>query len=146
MIFKTTKGGGALTHSLGSNKKLTEADLAYEILQAQGIPMHYQSLVEEVLKRLGISQEAVRIAAALTQINMDTRFMFYGRGEWGLRVWESAKTPKRSSHVSLINKVSSDDDNKNDLEDSDGESVDEDLSETDEVFDDPDEGSHSEKW
>lgn len=38
--------------------------------------MYYQNLIEEVLRRLGIPQEAIRIAAALTQINLDTRFRF----------------------------------------------------------------------
>lgn len=146
MIFKTTKGGGVLTHSLSRNNKPTEADMAYEVLKAQGNPMHYQNLIEEVLQRLGISQEAIQIAAALTQINLDTRFTFYGRGEWGLRVWDSAKAQKRSSPVSVMNKASSDEDDKTDLEELDEESVEEDISETDEVLDESDEGSHREKW
>ena len=146
MIFKTTKGGGVVTHSLTSKDKSTEADIAYEVLKAQGNPMHYHNLIEEVLQRLGISQEAIRIAAALTQINLDTRFSFLGRGEWGLKVWETAKAPKRLAPISLISKTSSDEEDKSDLEELDEEALDEDALETDEVFDETDEGRRGEKW
>ena len=146
MIFKTTKGGGVLTHSLSKKDKPTEADIAFEVLKAQGNPMHYHNLIEEVLRRLGISQEAIRIAAALTQINLDTRFTFLGRGEWGLKVWEPAKTPKKLSPITLMNKASADEEDKSDLEELDEDALDEDASETDEVFDEADEGRRGEKW
>lgn len=134
-----------MTHSLTRKDKPTEADTAYEVLKAQGNPMHYQTLIEEVLRRLGISNEAIRIAAALTQINLDTRFTFLGRGEWGLKVWETTKIPKRQTPVSLINKASSDEDDKSDLE-LDEDALDEDALESDEVFDETDEGERGEKW
>ena len=108
--------------------------------------MHYHNLIEEVLRRLGISQEAIRIAAALTQINLDTRFTFLGRGEWGLKVWEPAKTPKKLSPITLMNKASADEEDKSDLEELDEDALDEDASETDEVFDEADEGRRGEKW
>jgi len=146
LIFKTTKGGGVVTHSLTSKDKSTEADIAYEVLKAQGNPMHYHNLIEEVLQRLGISQEAIRIAAALTQINLDTRFSFLGRGEWGLKVWETAKAPKRLAPISLISKTSSDEEDKSDPEELDEDALDEDALETDEVFDETDEGRRGEKW
>jgi len=135
-----------LTHSLSKKGKLTEADIAYEVLKSQGNPMHYHNLIEEVLRRLGISQEAIRIAAALTQINLDTRFTFLGRGEWGLKVWEPAKMPRRLSTVATINKASSDEDDKSDREELEEDTLDEDASETDEVFDEADEGRRGEKW
>ncbi|HEY8911436.1 MAG TPA: DNA-directed RNA polymerase subunit delta [Desulfosporosinus sp.] len=145
MIFKTTKGGGFLTHSLSSNKaKPTEADMAYEILKAQGNPMYYQGLIEEVLRRLGIPQEAIRIAAALTQINLDTRFSFLGRGEWGLKVWDPMKVPRRSQPVTLMTKSSSSDDKSDAEELDDLDSIDEDISDIDE--DESDEGLRREKW
>ena len=146
MIFKTTKGGGVLTHSLSKKDKQTEADIAYEVLKVQGNPMHYQTLIEEVLRRLGISQEAIRIAAALTQINIDTRFVFLGRGEWGLKVWETPKVHRRSASVALINKALANEAAK--TEELDENSLDEEISEsdTDEVFDEADEGQRGEKW
>ena len=146
MIFKTTKGGGVVTHSLTRKDKPTEADIAYEVLKAHGNPMHYHNLIEEVLLRLGISQEAIRIAAALTQINLDTRFSFLGRGEWGLKVWETAKIPKRQTPVSMMNKASSDEEDKLDSEELDEDALDDDALETDEVFDETDEGQRGEKW
>lgn len=146
MIFKTTKGGGVVTHSLTSKDKPTEADIAYEVLKAQGNPMHYHNLIEEVLRRLGISQEAIRIAAALTQINLDTRFTFLGRGEWGLKVWEPAKNPKRVAPISMINKASNDEEDKSDPEELDEDALEEEGLETDEVFDEADDGRRGEKW
>ncbi len=136
-----------MTHSLSKKDKPTEADIAYEVLKAQGNPMHYQNLIEQVLQRLGISQEAIRIAAALTQINLDTRFTFLGRGEWGLKVWEPSKTPRRLSSVAnLINKASSTDDETSDREELEDDSLDEDALETDEVFDETDQERRGEKW
>ncbi|MDQ7093002.1 DNA-directed RNA polymerase subunit delta [Desulfosporosinus sp. PR] len=148
MIFKKTKGGGALTHSLGKkNDKPTEADIAYEVLKAQGNPMHYHNLIEEVLKRLGISQEAVRIAEALTKINLDTRFTFLGRGEWGLKVWEPAKVSRRSSTITLMNKAADDDDKLDiDAEELEDDILDEDTLELDEGFEDAVEEPSEEKW
>ena len=143
MIFKTTKGGGVVTHSLTRKDKPTEADIAYEVLKVHGNPMHYHNLIEEVLQRLGISQEAIRIAAALTQINLDTRFSFLGRGQWGLKVWEAPKIPKRQAPISLVNKASSEEEDKSDSEELDD---DEDASESDGAFDETDEGQRGEKW
>jgi len=145
LIFKTTKGGGVVTHSLTRKDKPTEADIAYEVLKAHGNPMHYHNLIEEVLRRLGISQEAIRIAGALTQINLDTRFSFLGRGEWGLKVWEPAKIPRRLAPISLMNKALSDEEEL-DEEELDEEELDEEELETDEVFDETDEGRRGEKW
>ena len=136
-----------MTHSLTRNDKPTEADIAYEVLKAHGDPMHYHNLIEEVLLRLGISQEAIRIAAALTQINLDTRFTFHGRGEWGLKVWEAAKIPKRQAPTHLVNKTSSDEEDKTDSDELDEDVLeDEDDLETNEAFDETDEGQRGEKW
>jgi DNA-directed RNA polymerase subunit delta len=146
LIFKTTtKDGGVVSHSLTGKDKPTEADIAYEVLKAHGNPMHYHNLIEEVLERLGISQEAIRIAAALTQINLDTRFSFLGRGEWGLKVWEPTKIPKRLAPISLMNKASSDEEDKSDPEELEEDASEEDALEADEVFD-TDEGRRGEKW
>lgn len=135
-----------MSHSLSKNKP-TEADIAYEVLKAEGSPMHYQNLIEEVLKRLGVSQEAIRVAAALTQINLDTRFTFLGRGEWGLKVWEPAKMSRRAPAVSLLNKVSAaDEEDKIEIDDLEDDSLDEDLSDSDEAFDEGSEGQRGEKW
>ena len=145
LIFKTTKGGGFLTHSLSRTAKPTEADIAYEVLKDRGNPMHYQSLIEEVFRRVGIPQDALQIAAVLTQINLDTRFAFLGRGEWGLKVWESTKASRRSHSISLMPKSSlekgekSDSDELDDMESFDEEALDMDDDGIDEELPD-------EKW
>jgi DNA-directed RNA polymerase subunit delta len=145
LLFKTTKGGGILTHSLSKKPKPTEADVAYEVLKAQGNPMYYHGLIEEVLQRLGIPQEAIQIAEALTQINLDTRFSFLGKGEWGLKVWDPTKVPRRSPAVTLMTKSSSDEEDKSDPEELDDlDPLDEDTSETDE--EEADEELREEKW
>ncbi|HZK85930.1 MAG TPA: DNA-directed RNA polymerase subunit delta [Desulfosporosinus sp.] len=144
MIFKTTKGGGVVTHSLTRKDKPTEADVAYEVLKTHGEPLHYHKLIEEVLRNLGITQEPIRVAAALTQINLDTRFSFLGRSEWGLKVWETAKAPKRLIPISLVNKTSSNEDKSDSEEDEDA--IDEDALEVEEHFDETDEGQRGEKW
>ncbi|KLU67082.1 MULTISPECIES: DNA-directed RNA polymerase subunit delta [Desulfosporosinus] len=148
MIFKTTKGGGALSHSLSKKNKPTEADIAYEVLKAHGNPMHYQNLIDQVLQHLGISKEAVRIAEALTKINLDTRFTFLGRGEWGLKVWEPAKASRRSAAITLMNKPPVDDDDKLgvDAEDLEYDVLDEDPLELDEGFEETTETQSEEKW
>ena len=134
-----------MTHSLSKKAKPTEADIAYEILKAQGNPMYYHGLIEEVLRRLGIPQEAIRIAAALTQINLDTRFTFLGRGEWGLKVWDPMKVPRRSHSITLMTKASSDEEDKSDTEELEGlDSIDEDCLEID--GEEADEGLRGEKW
>ena len=134
-----------MTHSLSKKAKPTEADIAYEILKTKGNPMYYHGLIEEVLRRLGIPQEAIRIAAALTQINLDTRFSFLGQGEWGLKVWDQTKVPRRAHSVTSMTKASPDEEGKSDAEELDElDSIDEDASDLDE--DDDDEGQRVEKW
>lgn len=147
MIFKTTKGGGALTHSLSKKNKPTEADIAYEVLNTHGTPMYYQKLISEVLKRLGISPGAARIAEALTKINLDTRFVFLGQGEWGLRVWEPAKSSRRSAALTLMNKSSEEDERLDiDQEELEDELLEEETLELEETFEDPIEPQPEEKW
>ncbi|MGI6119876.1 MAG: DNA-directed RNA polymerase subunit delta [Desulfosporosinus sp.] len=116
-----------MTRSITRKHKLTEADIAYEVLKAHGQPMHYKTLIEEVLRRLDISPEAVRIAAALTQINLDARFSYLGRGEWGLRMWEPTKISKRLTPVTLMNKASTNEKEKLDPEKFDEDILDEDM-------------------
>ncbi|MHB1405080.1 MAG: DNA-directed RNA polymerase subunit delta, partial [Desulfitobacteriaceae bacterium] len=82
-----------MSQSFSQKPKPSEVDIVFEILHTQGRPQHYYNLVEEVLSRMGLSQEPQRIAAVLTQINLDSRFAYVGQGEWGLKAW----VPQRSS-------------------------------------------------
>jgi DNA-directed RNA polymerase subunit delta len=137
-----------LDHSLSRKDKLTETDMAYEVLKDQGNPMHYHSLIEEVFRRLGISPEAAKIAAVLTQINLDTRFMFLGRGEWGLKAWEPSKISKKASSAAATNKTVAEDEDKSEADelDEDEELLDEEALESEETFNDLDEEQIEEKW
>ncbi len=76
-------------------------DLAYRILLSNGQPMFYKELIEEVIRVKSRSQafaaanaNPARLVAEIhTEINMDNRFQFLGKGQWGLRRW----APKQAS-------------------------------------------------
>lgn len=146
-----------MTHLLNSRSKPTEADIALELLQAHGRPMHYQDLIGAVLGRLERVIDARQISSVLTQINLDTRFAYIGQGEWGLKAWVPARGARRLPTITLMNKtVAYDDDNdkdvledvRDDLEhDRDGD-VDDDSDdgrESDDFSDDTDE-SDDDSW
>lgn len=70
-------------------------DLAYRILLSNGQPMFYKDLIDEVIR---VKSQSEAFAAAIvnpgrliaeihTEINMDNRFQFLGKGQWGLRRW-----------------------------------------------------------
>lgn len=142
------KDGGAVTQSFSRKEKPTEADIAYETLKTQGSPMHYIKLTEEILRRLGIVKDAARIAAVLTQINLDTRFSYSGRGEWSLKEWEAVQGAKRPTPVAELNKETADEEDGAELDDLDEDVLlEEDILETDEIFAEPeDEEKREDKW
>ncbi|MDA8216868.1 MAG: DNA-directed RNA polymerase subunit delta [Dehalococcoidales bacterium] len=66
------------------------ADVAYEILIRNGVPMHYKDLLTEVLRLKGMESAADTgrlVAGILTDINLDSRFVHVGQGQWALRRW-----------------------------------------------------------
>lgn len=78
--------------------------------------MNYQDLIQEVLKTKSIPFEPGRVSEVLTQINLDTRFTYLGKGEWGLRAWVTSKGPRKLSSVSSLSKSSVEDDDEADLD------------------------------
>ena len=94
-----------LTHSLNLGPKLSEVDVAFELLLAQGSPKYYHDLIEEVLIRLAVPIDALRISSVLTQINLDTRFAYAGQGEWGLKAWAPTRSTKKTPTITLMNKA-----------------------------------------
>lgn len=137
--------------------KISETDIALELLQANGRPMHYRDLVEEVLERLQRTVDPEHMAEVLTQINMDTRFAFAGQGEWGLKVWVPARGTKRMPAITLMNKsVAYDDETKMEVDAEDGENsylddeeLDDDLLEGEDALDEEEDGSQGtdeESW
>lgn len=109
------KGGVILTHSLTQKIRLSDGDMAYEILAANGGAMYYQDLILEVLRRQERPEVPVAIAGVLTQINLDARFTYVGNGEWGLKAWVPSKSSRKLPTITLLNKELADDDN-HDLE------------------------------
>ncbi|HHY25810.1 MAG TPA: DNA-directed RNA polymerase subunit delta [Desulfitobacterium dehalogenans] len=110
------KGGVILTHSLTQKVKLSDEDMAYEILASQGRAMHYQDLIMEVLTRLERPQDPAAISGVLTHINLDARFAYSGNGEWGLKVWVPSKSSRKIPTITLLNKGLAYDENNEELE------------------------------
>lgn len=114
-----------MTHSLNPMSKLSEVDVALDILLANEQPMYYKDLIEAVIQRLNLSQEVSRISAILTQINLDSRFAYIGQGEWGLKSWAPTRGTRRLPTITLMNKSVAYDD------DADKDSLDENQDEMD---------------
>ncbi|MDD2421650.1 MAG: DNA-directed RNA polymerase subunit delta [Heliobacteriaceae bacterium] len=85
----------------------SELDLAFNVLREKGEPVYYRDLIEQVLKAREneADNDAKRIAALYTRLNLDTRFVHLGNGMWGLRHWAAAKTTRRIPMISLLNKT-----------------------------------------
>ncbi|NMA69519.1 MAG: DNA-directed RNA polymerase subunit delta [Desulfitobacterium sp.] len=98
-----------LTHSSKPTRKLSEEELAYEILATQGRPMYYKDLIREVLERQNRPLEPNTISSTLTQINLDARFVYVSNGEWGLKVWVPKKSSRRTPKIALLSKKSDSD-------------------------------------
>lgn len=127
-----------MTHSLTPKFKPSDADIAYEILATQGRPMYYYDLIREVLSRQELPQDPAHISGVLTQINLDTRFSYLGKGEWGLKVWVPTRGAKKLPTITLMNKELAYDDESQDL-DLDKDSlldIDEEIEEVEEELDD----------
>ena len=74
-----------------------------------------------------------QISAVLTQINLDTRFTYVGKGEWGLKVWVPSRSSRKLPTITLMNKALAYDDEDSDSgEEKDsliGEELEEDMDE-----------------
>jgi len=88
------------------SEKMSEVDLAFRILKEKGQPMYYRNLIEEVFEIKPYSGDQVlAIAAVHTQINLDTRFIYLGQGQWGLKSWVPAKSHKKIPSITLLNRA-----------------------------------------
>lgn len=78
---------------------MSVTDLAFTILKNYGKPMHFKQLISEVMRVKAINQDnpGRLIAQMHTEINLDSRFIHQGSGEWGLREWQ----PKSSKVVKI---------------------------------------------
>jgi len=69
-------------------------DVAYQILREHKAPMHYRQLISAALERMGEDPNVpgAKLAQIHTEINLDSRFDFLGKGMWGLQIWSSKPT------------------------------------------------------
>ncbi|HEY8347641.1 MAG TPA: DNA-directed RNA polymerase subunit delta [Symbiobacteriaceae bacterium] len=128
---------------------MSVTDIAWTILKNRGKPVHFKELIEEVMQVKAINREksGKLIAQMHTEISLDSRFIHYGNGEWGLREWQNkgnkvirirpetppAPTPPHP-HLRLHEDLEQEEELEEDLLDSD---LDADL---DDVFDRDDTG------
>jgi DNA-directed RNA polymerase subunit delta len=94
---------------------MSVTDIAFVILRSRGKAIHFKELIGEILqvKALNPENSGRLIAQIHTEINLDSRFVHQGGGEWGLREWttkggkvvkirpEAAAAPKRSRSALL---------------------------------------------
>lgn len=109
-----------MTHSVTPKFKPSDVDLAYEVLVAHGRPMYYYDLIKEVITRLELPLNPAHISSVLTQINLDTRFTFLGKSEWGLKAWVPTKGSRKLSALLLMNKDSVSDEDEPHILDEEG--------------------------
>lgn len=84
-------------------KNMSEVDVALEILRQNGRPMYYRDLIEGVFELKPYSGDRfLAIAAAHTQINLDTRFVYFGHGQWGLKDWIPVKGQKKTANFGML--------------------------------------------
>ncbi|HEY3363573.1 MAG TPA: DNA-directed RNA polymerase subunit delta [Symbiobacteriaceae bacterium] len=78
---------------------MSVTDIAVSILKNRGKAMHFKELIAEIMRVKAINQEnpGRLIAQMHTEINLDSRFLHQGNGEWGLREW----VPKASKVVKI---------------------------------------------
>ena len=71
------------------DKTLSGADLAYRILKERKTDIYFRDLLTEVLTAKAVPSYLMKQAMAElhTQVNMDSRFTFKGKGFWGLTEW-----------------------------------------------------------
>lgn len=78
---------------------MSVTDIAFCILKNRGKAVHFKELISEVIRVKAINQEnpGRLIAQMHTEINLDSRFIHQGNGEWGLREWQ----PKASKVIKI---------------------------------------------
>lgn len=106
-------------------------DLAYAILKKGGKAMHFKDLISGVMtvKSLNQANSGKLIAQMHTEINLDSRFVHQGGGEWGLREWQKGKVVRistASGREDEDDEFMDDDEREEEADDSDEDGFDED--------------------
>ena len=79
-----------------AEKAISGVDMAYAILKERKTDLYFRDLLTEVLTARQVPSYLMKQAMAElhTQVNMDSRFSFKGKGFWGLTEW--APLPRTS--------------------------------------------------
>lgn len=79
-----------------ADKAISGVDMAYTILKERKTDLYFRDLLTEVLAARQVPSYLMKQAMAElhTQVNMDSRFSFKGKGFWGLTEW--APLPRTS--------------------------------------------------
>lgn len=82
-----------------TDKALPAIDLAYRVLKERKSDIYFRELLTEVLTAKAVPSYLMKQAMAElhTQVNMDSRFTFKGKGFWGLTEW--APLPRTSGRT-----------------------------------------------
>ncbi|MBP1763446.1 MAG: DNA-directed polymerase delta subunit [Firmicutes bacterium] len=72
-----------------NGKRVSEVDLAHAVLAQEGRALYFRDLITKVLERKDGQNHFLphAMAEVHTQINMDSRFVYMGKGMWGLHEW-----------------------------------------------------------
>ena len=78
---------------MDNGKQASEVDLAHEVLAQEGRAMYFRDLITKVLEKKENQVHFLphAMAEVHTQINMDSRFVYMGKGMWGLHEWVPQK-------------------------------------------------------
>lgn len=70
-------------------KELSGVDMVYRILKERKTDLYFRDMLTEVLtaKKVPSYLMTQAMAELHTQVNMDSRFVFKGKGYWGLTEW-----------------------------------------------------------
>ena len=84
-----------------AEKAISGVDMAYAILKERKTDLYFRDLLTEVLTARQVPSYLMKQAMAElhTQVNMDSRFSFKGKGFWGLTEW--APLPRTSSSMPI---------------------------------------------
>ncbi len=66
------------------NRKMTEADLAVEILMENKEPMYYEPLLKQIAARMGRDEQISTLVPIFSRLNLDHRLEYQGDGFWFL--------------------------------------------------------------
>ena len=86
---KQSKTGKKQDIEAPAQEKMSDVDVARDILEKKGEPIHYKELITEVIDRQNkpVQSMPALISQIYTMINMDSRFHYEGNGKWGLTLW-----------------------------------------------------------